>query len=179
MESTYIWFIDDNIKCNRENKFVPLENGNKATFDCQVELPFIGYAWFLPLRTFTCLQWIYVYMHDLALIWFVFIYVILLKIYKAMDRAWDRQYLLHFLPILKKHETSSWSWCFTQRSSSCFITFICTSSRKAFCVRNRKGIIIFLVYFIFVFIEQLYKFDSLGVLIIVIYGADDEHNFGG
>lgn len=82
----------------RKNNFVALENGNKATFDCQVELPFIG----------------------------------------AMDRAWHRQYLLHFLPILKKHWTSS--SCFsTQRSSSCFVTFICTSSRKAFCVRNKKN----------------------------------------
>ncbi|CAL9229853.1 unnamed protein product [Arabidopsis halleri] len=28
----------------RKNNFIALENGNKATFDCQVELPFIGYT---------------------------------------------------------------------------------------------------------------------------------------
>lgn len=71
MESTYIWFIDDNIKCNRENKFVPLENGNKATFDCQVELPFIGYIIcmiFLPLRSFNLLACSeYMYMHMILL----------------------------------------------------------------------------------------------------------------
>lgn len=54
-----LWFIDDNIKCNRKNNFVALENGNKATFDCQVELPFIGYAWFLPLHF--CSEQMYIY----------------------------------------------------------------------------------------------------------------------